>query len=77
MKSGVWKPRLVLASVSVLLSLTPLAFSPEAGIGTAAAECPTCCYEATSYCIVCGTKACIVESNYYQLAGNGPCPGEP
>lgn len=46
--------------------LAPVSLTRDTGIGSAAAECATCCVQPTATCVICGTEKCVAYAGYYE-----------
>jgi hypothetical protein len=53
--------------------LAPVSVANDGRLAAARAACPTCCYETSSVCFVCGSKDCVTIVDSYTLLRSGPC----
>lgn len=68
--------RAVLFSGAVTAAFTPISIQGGGGVASTA-SCATCCPQEGATCVVCGTSACLAESNYYEgKIGPGGCTNE-
>lgn len=69
MKPVSWRTAAALAVAALVGILAPVSLSPSAST----AECPTCCPQAGSKCVICGTRDCASFDDSYEGRAGSPC----
>lgn len=69
MKPVSWRTGAGLVSAAIIGIVAPVSLPPSPGT----AECPTCCPQAGSKCVICGTKDCTSFDDAYEGRAGSPC----